>query len=80
MVQMTVYAVNLIPAYGRDYSTPQEVLEDWAAGKDFKIADIGNQYDGRYTSIRDWTDKPVRIRFNKRADFVIVRDNQIEGR
>jgi hypothetical protein len=76
---MAVYNVNLVPAYGRDYKSPEEVLRHWAGGKDFMIMDISNPYDGRYTSIRDWGGKAVRIRFNKRADYVIVRDNQIEG-
>lgn len=39
--------MNLIPAYGRNYNTASEALEDWANGKDFKI------YGGPYCSIRD---------------------------
>ena len=39
----------LIPAYGRTYQTKQAMLEDWKAGKDFRV--MGH---GCYTSIRDW--------------------------
>lgn len=40
--------VTLSPAYGRVYETEVEVLNDWYAGKDFKI-----ETNGPYTSIRD---------------------------
>lgn len=73
------YAVNLIPAYHRDYTDPKDVLRDWTDGKDFMIADIGNRWDGRYTSERDWHGQAVRVRFNRNADFVIIRDAEIVG-
>lgn len=70
---MPTYEVNLVPAYGRDYTTETLVKAHWEMGKDFMIRDIGSPYDGRYTSIRDWKGKYVRIRFNKLADFVILK-------
>ena len=39
--------LRLCAAYGRRYSTKDEVLADWQAGKDFKI------WQGPYCSIRD---------------------------
>lgn len=39
--------VTLLPAYGRKYSTKEAAVNDWKAGKDFKIA------GGSYCSIRD---------------------------
>ena len=39
--------MQLIPAYGRIYTTPASALKDWQAGKDFQI--LG----GPYCSIRD---------------------------
>jgi hypothetical protein len=72
---MSIYSVNLIPAYGRDYKYPSEVVMDWKAGKDFMIADIGNRWNGKYTSIRDWEGEAVRIRYNRLADFVIIGAN-----
>lgn len=38
----------LIPAYGRDYATEEDLLKDWNDGKDFKMA------GGPYCSIRDF--------------------------
>lgn len=76
---MSVYEVNLVPAYGRDYATPKDVLKDWVAGKDFRIADIGNRWNGSYTSNRDWEGKAVRIRYWRLGEFVIIRGDRIEG-
>lgn len=39
--------VELLPAYGRTYKTKQECIQDWTAGRDFKI--VG----GPYCSVRD---------------------------
>lgn len=63
---MTTYEINLVPAYGRDYRTAKDVVRDWVEGKDFLIRDVGaRQDDGRYTSIRDWAGKSVRIRYGR---------------
>jgi hypothetical protein len=72
-----IYSINLIPAYGCDYTTAAAVLSDWVAGHDFLIADIGSRWDGKYTSSRDWSDQAVRIRFNHLADFTIIHNNSI---
>lgn len=42
--------IILTPAYGRTYKTPEEILEAWFEGKDFKIL------NGPYTSSRDFWD------------------------
>lgn len=42
-----MYGLILLPAYGRDYATPEACQSDWEAGKDFLIL------DGPYCSIRD---------------------------
>ena len=31
-------SVTVTPAYGRDYKSKKAVLEDWDAGKDFRVA------------------------------------------
>lgn len=72
-----LYEVNLIPAYGRNYTTPAQVLAAWNAGKDFRIADLSSPYNDRYTSRRDWVGKSVRIRFNRLTDFVIIHNELI---
>tara|TARA_R110000796_G_scaffold61271_2_gene141900 strand:- start:5995 stop:6192 length:198 start_codon:yes stop_codon:yes gene_type:complete len=54
---------TLIPAYGRDYKTAKAAKADWKAGKDFIIADMFNQWDGKPCSIRDMENEQVMIRF-----------------
>jgi hypothetical protein len=41
--------LTLQPAYGRVYSSSERAVQDWIAGKDFKVAGIG----GPYCSVRD---------------------------
>lgn len=43
--------ITLVPAYGRQYLNSAAALQDWKAGKDFKI--LG----GPYCSIRDFKDR-----------------------
>jgi len=62
--------IVVIPAYGRDYKTEEEALRDWNAGKDFKISDVSNRYNGKYISKNDG--QRVKIRFNKMQDFVFA--------
>ena len=40
--------LTLMPAYGRNYNTDEDMLRDWEEGKDFRIYP-----NGPYTSIRD---------------------------
>jgi len=67
----------VVPAYGRDYATLDEVKADWEAGKDFKIRSI-DRNDGRYMSIRDCQGNglSVQIRFNKLADIYIWPESE----
>ena len=39
--------MTLVPAYGRDYKTAKAVKEDWALGKDFLVANIMDEHDGK---------------------------------
>ena len=71
-----IYHINLIPAYGRDYKTPEAALSAWNSGADFLIADIGSKWNNKYTSKRDWPDHAVRIRFNHHEQFIIVHDGK----
>lgn len=71
-----IYHINLVPAYGKDYRTPQAVVDAWNAGHDFLIADISSKWDRRYTSKRDWPDHAVRIRYNHLEQFIIVHDGK----
>jgi hypothetical protein len=71
--------VTLIPAFGRDYQTRKQVEADWVAGKDFKIASYFNMqkgYCGSYTSIRDWENATVRVRFNRLRNVCTLKGIQ----
>lgn len=41
-------SIFLLPAYGRQYSSAEEALNDWKSGKDFQDVQTG-----QYASIRD---------------------------
>jgi hypothetical protein len=53
--------LTVVPAYGRDYSNETGAVADWNAGKDFRIMDRSSTWDGRYTSVRDWTGTGVTV-------------------
>lgn len=56
--------LTLVPAYGRDYKTPEAVLSDWKLGRDFKIMDISCRWDGSYTSCRDFGPNDGRAEYS----------------
>lgn len=58
---------TLIPAYGRDYKSAQEVLDALNAGKDFQIA------GGPYCSCRDFEGQEVGVRYARKARKIVVR-------
>jgi hypothetical protein len=85
--------ITLVPAYGRDYETAEEVLSAWVAGKDFLIRDISMGRDnGRYTSCRDaeprqLSDNPTplagytfKIRHRQLQDIALIRWERGEWR
>lgn len=66
----------VIPAYGRDYKTREDVIKDWEGNKDFVIQDVSCKYNGKYINKNDAINgnvKEVKIRFNKLEDFVFVK-------
>ena len=69
---------TLIPAYGRDYKSKKAVLIDWFAKKDFLIADITDQYDGKPTNIDDWKDKDVMIRYKNLTQICVINSKTKE--
>lgn len=77
---MTTY-LTLVPAYGRDYKTADAVLQDWLAGKDFKIADVSNPWDGKPTSIRDHgPDVQLKIRYSRLSNIAFIQDGKLVGK
>jgi hypothetical protein len=57
---------TVTPAYGRDYTSAKSAKADWAAGKDFIIADIFDRYDGKPINKQDADGAgiTIMIRFN----------------
>lgn len=66
---------TLTPAYGRDYSRREQIVDDLNAGKDFMIA---AGHVGGYCSIRNLADGQFQARdFSKRKLWVInVKDGK----
>jgi hypothetical protein len=72
--------VTVVPAYGRDYKSRQEVLEAWNDQKDFVIQ--GLQGGGTYINKQD-ADRfnvAVKIRYQKKTKALIIypQDNDTE--
>jgi len=56
--------LEVIPAYGRDYTSQKAVLADWEASRDFKIVSVGPDY-GRYISKGDAEGTSLLVRYSK---------------
>lgn len=41
-------SIQIVPAYGRDYTSKQKAQADFDADKDFRILDVSNKYNGKY--------------------------------
>lgn len=68
--------LNVIPGYGRDYRTKEQVVAAWNAGKDFLIQHITHRYDGRYINLGDAKQYGVlyiRVRFNKKRNIHLIK-------
>lgn len=61
--------LEVIPAYGRDYSSQAKVKQDWNANKDFRIpgGPVINKQDADMHNVN------VIARYNKNQNTVIVR-------
>ena len=70
--------LTLGPAYSRDYTTAEAVLEHWKEPKDFRIQDISSKWNGAYLSSREALEDEVlkatvfKVRFNKLEDFCLI--------
>jgi len=69
--------MTLIPAYGRDYTSKREVLRDWNANRDFIVADLFSQWDGKPVNRADLerTNGPhqVQIRYKRLERITVVQ-------
>lgn len=71
-----MYDLTLVPAYGRDYKTPEEAKAAWRAGKDFIIQSVMSPYLGKYASIHEVLHFPgqeIRIRYAQRSEILILK-------
>jgi hypothetical protein len=61
----------LTPAYGRDYKSMKAVKEDWAANKDFSIANPGYpSYINKQDADREGLS--VQIRYNNNLKSIVI--------
>lgn len=72
--------LTLVPCYGRDYKSGEEVLAHWKEGKDFRIMDMSCPWDGAATSSRDFDNRSAgvsydvfKIRYKKLTKFVLIK-------
>ena len=69
--------MTLVPAYGRDYTSKHEVLQDWNANRDFLVADLFSQWDGKPVNRADLerTTGPhqVQIRYKRLERIAVVQ-------
>lgn len=68
--------IEVSPAYGRDYATPELALAAWRGGKDFRISDTSNPDFGSYINAEDAegfaVDTMVRIYFRKLTKHAVI--------
>lgn len=70
---------TLVPAYGRDYKSKKEVLADFNADKDFIIADMMSQWDGKYVNKSQLSQGTVNIRYKRLTRVLVAKvDGVIE--
>jgi hypothetical protein len=68
--------VSAVPAYGRDYQTPEEVLDDWMNFRDFRVMDL--MFQG-YVNREDLPEgTTLNIRYDQQREVLPVnRDGAV---
>lgn len=70
---------QLIPAYGRDYTTAKAALADWKSGKDFIIQDISDRYDGKPANCESYpAGTKVMLRYCRKTKIVSATAQKID--
>ncbi len=65
--------LNVVPAYGRDYATEDEVMSAWNADKDFLIADRFCRWDGKQINRPQHpAGTTIQVRYNVGRDVVMI--------
>lgn len=69
----TTNAITCTGAYGRDYTTADQIKKDWNDGLDFRIVSFGES--GTYMSKRDADRMGLEVwgRFNRLRDKVLLQ-------
>lgn len=69
-------SITVTPAYGRDYKSKKEALNDWNNNKDFVVATVfggrSGSYIGKEEAIKAGF-KSVEIRYAKLAKVAVVK-------
>ena len=68
--------ITVVPAYGRDYRSKEEVLQAWEAGNDFQIRDVSSRWNGSYINKEDAGKSglsTVDVRFNSLRNHFVVK-------
>jgi hypothetical protein len=68
--------MTLVPAYGRDYTSKRAVLADWNSDRDFIVADLFSQWDGKPVNRQDIADTgetQIQIRYKRLEKIAVVR-------
>lgn len=65
--------MTVTPAYGRDYKSAKAVKADWLAGKDFIVADMFSQWDGKPVNREQLVGQSVTVRYCKLTKVCVVQ-------
>lgn len=76
-LELAAMTVPLVPAYGRDYQSADEVMEAWNNNLDFRIQCVAHPYDGKYINKADaemfGPASRYYVRYNALQDVVWVQ-------
>lgn len=68
--------MTLIPAYGRDYKSKKAAQADFDADKDFIIADISSQWDGKpvnKSQLKEEGVREVNLRYKALTQIAVIK-------
>ena len=69
------HTITLIPNRGRDYPSAMRVLEHLKEGRDFIVADMSSQWDGKPCNIEDLKRAGVmhaRVRYSQQRKVTTI--------
>ena len=68
--------ITVVPAYGRDYKSKQEVEAAWNAGTDFQIQDVSSRWNGSYINKEDAKAggiREVNVRYKRLRSVTVIK-------